>query len=199
MRGATAPWGRPSAPPARTGEPICGVNPHNPERTFSRRPFNNPSHIWTCQGTRSYFTLFLNVSVALDTGAASGIGQAIALAFIRESCRRIILIDLNSEGLQETKQLALEISSEVKVLICPCDISDEAAVNKVMETGMAKFGRLDYAVNCAGFPGGFAKTAEYVIEDFDRVQQVNVRGTWLCMKAQIQQMTKQTPLKPHKY
>lgn len=68
-----------------------------------------------------------------------------------------------------------------------------------METGMAKFGRLDYAVNCAGFPGGFAKTAEYVIEDFDRVQQVNVRGTWLCMKAQIQQMMKQTPLKPHKY
>jgi NAD(P)-dependent dehydrogenase (short-subunit alcohol dehydrogenase family) len=154
---------------------------------------------WTYQGICSVANCPLNSSVALVTGAASGIGQAIALGFIREGCRRIILVDLNSEGLQETKQLALEIGSDAEVLICPCDISDEAAVNKVMETGMAKFKRLDYAVNCAGFPGGFAKTAEYVLKDFDRVQEVNVRGTWLCMKSQIQQMKKQAPLNPAKY
>ena len=68
-----------------------------------------------------------------------------------------------------------------------------------MAETMAKFKRLDYAVNCAGFPGGFNRTAEYGMRDFDRVQQVNVRGTWLCMRAQIQQMMKQSPLQPPKY
>lgn len=68
-----------------------------------------------------------------------------------------------------------------------------------MQTACAKFGRLDYAVNCAGFPGGFNRTENYLTKDFDRVQAVNVRGTWLCMRAQIQQMMKQSPLNPPKY
>jgi len=139
------------------------------------------------------------VSVTLVTGAASGIGQAIALGFIREGCRRIILVDLNADGLRETEQLILKISPDTDVLISPCDISDDAAVEKVMKTAIAKFGRLDYAVNCAGFPGGFNKTADYLTDEFDRVQAVNVRGTWLFMRAQIQQMMKQSPLNPQKY
>ena len=79
-----------------------------------------------------------------------------------------------------------------------CDISDEDDVNKVMDSALKSFGRVDYAVNCAGFPGGFARTMEYTIADFDRVQAVNVRGTWLCMRAQLRQMINQSPLESKK-
>jgi NAD(P)-dependent dehydrogenase (short-subunit alcohol dehydrogenase family) len=137
--------------------------------------------------------------VALVTGAASGIGQAIALGFIRDGCRKIVLVDMNESGLQETKQEALKIAKDTQVLIEKCDISDEASVEKVMKSAISEFERLDYAVNCAGFPGAFNITENYTTSDFDRVQQVNVRGTWLCMRAQIRQMKSQTPLESKKF
>jgi NAD(P)-dependent dehydrogenase (short-subunit alcohol dehydrogenase family) len=137
--------------------------------------------------------------VALVTGAASGIGQAIALGFIRDGCRKIVLVDMNETGLQETKQEALKIAKDTQVLTEKCDISDEASVEKVMQSAISEFERLDYAVNCAGFPGAFNITENYTTSDFDRVQQVNVRGTWLCMRAQIRQMKSQTPLESKKF
>jgi NAD(P)-dependent dehydrogenase (short-subunit alcohol dehydrogenase family) len=118
----------------------------------------------------------------LVTGGASGIGQAIALTFIREGCRRIVLLDLNETGLEETKRQGLKISSDAQIVLVKCDISDEESVDNGMTMTIEAFGRLDYAVNCAGFPGGFSTTAEYSLKDFDRVQQVNVRGTWLCIE-----------------
>lgn len=141
----------------------------------------------------------MTFSVALVTGGASGIGQAIALAFIREGCRRIVLVDLNEAGLQETKTEGLKINGETQIVMVPGDISDEAVVTKVMETTVRRFGRLDYAVNCAGYPGQFGGTVDCGTEEFDKTQRINVRGTWLFVRAQLQQMTKQSPLESRKY
>jgi len=131
------------------------------------------------------------IRVAFVTGGANGIGQAIALGFIREGCRRIVIADVNEAGLEETKSEGLKISRDAKIIPIKCDISNEDAVNNAVETAVNAFGKLDYAVNCAGFPGEFALTTEYNIKDFDRVQEVNVRGTWLCMRTQIKQMMTQ--------
>lgn len=140
----------------------------------------------------------LTVSVALITGAASGIGQAIALTFIRDGCRRIVLVDLNEAGLQETRSEGSKINEETQIVTIQGDISDEATVAKVMQTTVERFARLDYAVNCAGYPTKFAWTADASTEEFDKTLRINVRGTWLFVRAQLQQMIKQSPLESSK-
>lgn len=110
-----------------------------------------------------------------------------------------MLVDLNEAGLQETRTEGLKMNGETQIVTLPGDISDEAVVMKVMETTVGKFGRLDYAVNCAGYPGQFGETADCGTEEFDKTQRINVRGTWLFVRAQLQQMTKQSPLESNKY
>ena len=105
-----------------------------------------------------------------------------------------MLVDLNKNGLQETKREGLKINGHADIFIADCDISDDVSADSVMQVTVGKFGRLDYAVNCAGYPGHFGHTAEWGTEEFDKVLRINVRGTWLFMRAQLQQMRKQTPL-----
>jgi NAD(P)-dependent dehydrogenase (short-subunit alcohol dehydrogenase family) len=120
------------------------------------------------------------------------------LCFLREGCRRLVLLDLNEAGLHETKVEGLKVNNAAEIAVLACDVSDEAAVNSAIDLAVTTFGRIDYAVNCAGLPGGFATTTECTTNDFDQVQKVNVRGTWLCMKGQLQQMKSQSPLESKK-
>jgi NAD(P)-dependent dehydrogenase (short-subunit alcohol dehydrogenase family) len=96
--------------------------------------------------------------------------------------------------LQETKREGLRINGNTVIIIADCDISDDKSADSVMQVTVGKFGRVDYAVNCAGYPGYFGVTGEWGTEEFDKVVRINVRGTWLFMKAQLQQMKNQTPL-----
>jgi NAD(P)-dependent dehydrogenase (short-subunit alcohol dehydrogenase family) len=71
------------------------------------------------------------------------------------------------------------------------NISEGAAVQKMVEQTVEKFGRLDFACNNAGtegIPGSLADTDE---ENYQKIFDTNVKGTWLCMKYEIQQMVKQ--------
>src|SRR6266567_8832615 len=63
----------------------------------------------------------------------------------------------------------------------------QALVRKTVE----KFGRLDIAFNNAGIEGSFTPVSEQSEEDWDRVIDINLKGTWLCLKYEIQQMLKQ--------
>ena len=88
----------------------------------------------------------MNGRVALVTGAAAGIGKAVALK-LAEYGAKLILLDVNLENLQVLQEELSQYTSEV--LIERCDISDEACVEKVVAKATERFERIDILVNIA--------------------------------------------------
>src|SRR5216683_3192109 len=126
--------------------------------------------------------------VALVTGAASGLGLATARAFA-ESGASVVLVDWNEEAAQSAaKELA---NKGYKTLAIRCDVSDDAQVEAMVKQTVTTFGRLDAAYNNAGVQNVLAETADTTREDYDRVMAINLRGVWICMKFELQQMRKQ--------
>ena len=116
----------------------------------------------------------LQDKVALVTGAARGIGQAIALRFAGEGAK-VVINDLRYELLEETARAIVERGGEV--LIAPADIGDRADVERMAEQAMAHFGRLDIWVNNAGITRD-ALLLKMTAEQWDAVLRVNLSGTF---------------------
>lgn len=131
---------------------------------------------------------------AIITGAAAGIGRAVALRFLDFGCRRLTLVDINEKGLEETRSLILNRDSNAEVCLDARDIAADGAGRKLVDAHIKLFGRLDYLVNVAGRPGGFLKSTEITEDIFDSVQSLNVRGTYFLQQAAITQMLKQDPI-----
>ncbi|KAI9656177.1 MAG: hypothetical protein M1821_004839 [Bathelium mastoideum] len=130
--------------------------------------------------------------VALITGAASGIGRATALAFAGEGCKRLVLADINISGLDSLSSELKSSNSSVQVVCVSTDTSKEADVQRMVDEGVKSFGSIHYCVNCAGVTSKPRKRShELSLEAWDRVQMINLRGVWLCQKAEIQQLLKQ--------
>lgn len=135
----------------------------------------------------------LEGKVALITGAARGIGRGTALLFAREGAR-IAVADLAADGVKETAELIIKAGGEATAVVV--DVSKPSDVSAMMAATLAAYGRLDCAFNNAGINGSLAGvrgklTAEWPEEAFDRLIQVNLKGTWLCMRAELQQMVQQ--------
>jgi NAD(P)-dependent dehydrogenase (short-subunit alcohol dehydrogenase family) len=127
-------------------------------------------------------------SVAVVTGAGSGMGLATAQAFA-ESGAAVVLADSNEETLRAaTAQLT---SAGHQALAVACDVSDEEQVAALVERALASFGRLDFAFNNAGIQAPPTDAAEERAETFDRVNAVNLRGVWACMKHELRPMRDQ--------
>lgn len=120
--------------------------------------------------------------VVMVTGAASGIGRAVAIAFAREGAT-LALCDQNAEGLAETV-----VQGCPDALTGVIDITDDAAVDGFVTSILARFGRLDCAANCAGIGATNDALADISIDAFDRMIAVNLKGVWLSMKRQIPAM-----------
>src|SRR5438477_5670145 len=136
--------------------------------------------------------LFMNSSfenkVALVTGAASGMGLAAAQAFAAEGAA-VALADVNETAARTaTEQL---VAAGHKAIAIRCDVSDEAQVKAMVEQTVSTFGRLDAAFNNAGIQSPVEEVADASGEEFDRVNAVNLRGIWSCMKYELLQMRKQ--------
>ncbi|CEN59921.1 hypothetical protein ASPCAL02362 [Aspergillus calidoustus] len=130
--------------------------------------------------------------VALVTGAASGIGHAIARTFVQEGCTRLILVDLNNDGLHTVAQELKELNPAVECCICVCDVSLEDDVQRMIERGVETFGGIHYAVNNAGITSPQrVRTNELDLASYEKVHAINQRGVWLCQRAEIRQMLKQ--------
>jgi len=130
-----------------------------------------------------------NGKVALVTGASSGIGKATVAAFAHEGWT-VVLADRDAE---RGVQVAADLRDEgARTLFAHCDVADEASVDTLFDRIAAEFGRLDAAFNNAGIEGGPASTAECDAANFDRVIAVNLRGVWLCMRAELRQMLRQS-------
>jgi len=133
--------------------------------------------------------------VAVITGAGGvGIGAHVATAFAKEGCTRIAITDINASLLQQTKDSVLAINPDVKVFSVAGDITNADFVSSFMAEVAATFGRIDYAVNCAGILGKEERSHEMDISSFDIVNNVNYRGCWMSSRAEIQAMLKQDPL-----
>jgi 3-oxoacyl-[acyl-carrier protein] reductase len=125
--------------------------------------------------------------VAIVTGGARGIGKAIALAFAREGAR-VVLVDVDEEMLETLKN---EIKKRKGVAIAAsCDITKSAEVKAMVEKVQKAFGRVDILVNNAGIirRGTIETITE---EDWDKVIEVNLKGTFNCSKAVVETMKQQ--------
>lgn len=131
-------------------------------------------------------------SVALITGAASGIGRSTAHVYVTEGCTRLILSDINSEGLKTVSEELKALDSNVQTCLVSADMSSEEDVQRMVDEGVKAFGAIHYAVNNAGISTKpRLRIHELEVESYDRVLNVNLRGVWLCERAEIRQMLKQ--------
>jgi NAD(P)-dependent dehydrogenase (short-subunit alcohol dehydrogenase family) len=126
--------------------------------------------------------------VALVTGAAMGMGLATAKAFA-EAGASVVLADTNDEALRQATDDLTEAGHSV--IGVHCDVADERQVAAMVDRAISAFGRLDAAFNNAGIQAPPADTADASGEDFDRVNGVNLRGVWNCMKYELRRMRKQ--------
>jgi NAD(P)-dependent dehydrogenase (short-subunit alcohol dehydrogenase family) len=132
---------------------------------------------------------------AVCTDNHEGIGAAVAKGFARSGCTRIAITDINSDTLRLTKDAIMSIDPSIEVFYEAGDIADERFVDSFTDEVTSKFARLDYAVNCAGVLGGKPiKAVEMTTDAFDRLNNINYRGSWLSSRAQLRNMLKQEPL-----
>lgn len=135
-----------------------------------------------------YPTYDFSGQVAFVTGAASGMGLAAATAFAKSGAA-VALIDADEEALQKAAN-ALSADGHA-ILPIPCDVSDEEQVKRAVANTVDTFGRLDMAYNNAGIQSDACDLAEIEVAAYDRMLSINLRGVFLCMKYQLEQMRKQ--------
>jgi NAD(P)-dependent dehydrogenase (short-subunit alcohol dehydrogenase family) len=117
------------------------------------------------------------------TGADSGIGRAVAIAFAREGA------DVLLSYLPEEEEDALEVAGLVgeagrTAVALPGDLADEATCQEVVDRAVSEFGRIDVLVNNAGKQTAVAEIADLSSEQFDRTLKTNVYAMfWLCKAA----------------
>ena len=130
----------------------------------------------------------LTGQVALVTGAARGIGRATALAFAERGIK-VVVADINVKGAAQTVSLIEQAGGSA--LFINCDVREEEQVKQLIATTVASYGSLDYAFNNAGIEMENQRLHDGSLSSFEMIMDVNVKGVWLCMKYQLQQMLAQ--------
>jgi NAD(P)-dependent dehydrogenase (short-subunit alcohol dehydrogenase family) len=129
----------------------------------------------------------LSGRVALVTGASSGIGRAVALAYAREAAK-VLVSDINVDGGQETVRLIEAGGGEA--FFARADVSNPADCEALAQAALEHFGRLDFACNNAGIGGEANLVADYPVEGWQKVIAINLSGAFYCMKYEIPAMLK---------
>jgi NAD(P)-dependent dehydrogenase (short-subunit alcohol dehydrogenase family) len=126
--------------------------------------------------------------VALVTGGNSGIGRATALAFGREGAKVVLAARRENLG-QAVRQEIINNGGEA--VFFKTDVSIQAEVENLIKKTIDQYGRLDLAFNNAGVGGPLSRLAKQTMENWDMVINTNLKGVWLCLKYEIEQMLKQ--------
>lgn len=130
----------------------------------------------------------LDDKIILVTGAARGIGAATALTCAREGAT-VVVCDLNeAQGVGTVDKIK---ASGGSALFRRADIADEQSVEELFSAIHAACGRLDGAVNNAGIEVQLTPTPDVSMADFDKLMRVNLRGTFLCLRAELRVMREQ--------
>jgi NAD(P)-dependent dehydrogenase (short-subunit alcohol dehydrogenase family) len=127
----------------------------------------------------------MNTSTVLITGALTGIGRATALAFAREGARVVVSGRHDDEGKKLANELR-QLGTEAEFV--RTDVRHEEEVKNLVEKTVARFGRLDIAVNNAGTVGDPGSAADVTTEQYQAIFDTNVLGVLLCMKYEIRAM-----------
>ncbi len=120
--------------------------------------------------------------VVFVAGASSGIGEAASRRFAAEGAR----VAVAARRIDRLEKLVEELEAEgAEAFAVACDVADDASVEAAVGATVDRFGRLDGAFDNAGVAGDHKPLHEITPEEFDHVVDVNLRGTFLCMKHQI--------------
>jgi NAD(P)-dependent dehydrogenase (short-subunit alcohol dehydrogenase family) len=129
----------------------------------------------------------LSDTVCMITGAARGIGEAIARQF-HQAGYRLALCDVNGEAVE--KFAGSLDTSRSRVIGLKVDVTSEADVQAAVDAAVAKFGAIDVLVNCAGILK-HTPIEQMTLEAFESVLKVNLTGTFLCCRAVVPVMKRQ--------
>ncbi len=121
----------------------------------------------------------LEGKVSIITGAGQGIGQATALKFAREGAI-VIVCDIQREAVDAVAQACRAEGAQAEGHVM--DVTDRAQIDAVVAAVLAAHGRIDVLVNNAGITQD-ARLQKMTLEQFDRVVDVNLRGTFHCAQA----------------
>jgi NAD(P)-dependent dehydrogenase (short-subunit alcohol dehydrogenase family) len=130
----------------------------------------------------------LEGKVTLVTGAGGGIGRATAVV-LGQAGAKVLVSDVSTRRGEETADLVRGAGAEAEFF--KADVSRAADVEALIATAVKRWGRLDCAHNNAGISGTVVNVADDTEENWDRTLAVDLKGVWLCMKYEIQQMLKQ--------
>ena len=123
--------------------------------------------------------------LAVITGGARGIGRACALRLAEEG-RDVVVADMLAEAGQATVQAVAALGREA--IFVETDVTDEAAVQALVDQAVAQFGRLDILVCCAGILGHEAPFLEQSSAQFERVMRINLFGVYYAHQAALPHM-----------
>jgi NAD(P)-dependent dehydrogenase (short-subunit alcohol dehydrogenase family) len=133
----------------------------------------------------------LKDQVAIVVGSARGIGAAIAQTFSAEGAN-IVLVDIEKMKLQ-LDEVAQEITHKGgRATALVADVTDEAQVNKLVEATIARWGKIDILINSAGLRGPLVPVQDITEQEWDSVLAVNLKAVFLCCKAVLKPMIKQS-------
>ena len=127
---------------------------------------------------------------AIVTGGASGLGEATVRSLVAEGATAAIL-DLQEDRGQ---QIASELGDSA--IFCKTDITDEKSAQAAVDKAVEAFGAIHFAINCAGVATPsrvLSKRGPMVIEDFNKVIQINLVGTMIIIKLAAEKMVNNTP------
>ncbi|MFT9497558.1 3-oxoacyl-ACP reductase FabG [Anaerosolibacter sp.] len=129
----------------------------------------------------------LKDKISIITGAANGIGEAAAIKFAQEGAK-VMVCDINEAGVQNVVKKIEEMGGEAVVF--QVDVTNKESIEAMVSQIMDKYGRIDILVNNAGIISD-AQLNKMTDEQFDRVIDVNLRGTYLCTRAIVDIMIAQ--------
>jgi NAD(P)-dependent dehydrogenase (short-subunit alcohol dehydrogenase family) len=130
----------------------------------------------------------MNNPVIVITGAVTGIGRATALAFAKNGARLVV------SGRRETEGKALEVELQkqgAEAVFVQADVRHDEEVRRLIDQAVARFGRLDAAVNVAGTEGQPGLIVNQTAESYAATFDTNVLGTLLSLKHELRVMTAQ--------
>ncbi len=133
-------------------------------------------------------TMELEGKVGLVTGGTSGIGRETAVLFAKAGAKVVVAGRREQEG-KDTIELIRAAAGDG--LFVQTDVSKASEVETLVKKTVERFGRLDIAFNNAGVEKAVTPIIRQSEEDFDRTININLKGVWLCLKYEIQQMLKQ--------